>query len=269
MYNRSFNIIFIRILVSPDRFVCWLIRVNYTYRSLQFNASEIELYLNNTLACRTRWLQCRTSATATATRAVSAAGKNTATEFTTTPMATPTLETGSTMSNKATGFIPSPMDRATKEISKREPSMERDILFTNRRKKTIWQNMSAVGNSANPTERVEHTTAMATIMRVTLSVEWEVGSVSLCSTKISNTRVNGETQFFKALENCTVTENCSLRVGFKTGWSTEAGNTNTKMEIISKEFTSKTKNEATVVITLPKAAFLSHSSTPFLPKSPK
>lgn len=133
----------------------------------------------------------------------------------------------------------------------------------------IWQNMSAVGNSANPTERVEHTTAMGTIMRVTLSVEWEVGSVSLCSTKISNTRVNGETQFFKDLENCTVTENFSLRVGFKTGWSTEAGNTNTKMEIISKEFTSKTKNEATVVITLPKAAFLSHSSTPFLPKSPK
>jgi hypothetical protein len=41
------------------------------------------------------------------------------------------------------------------------------------------------------------------------------------------------------------------------------------MEIISKECTSKTKNEATVVITLPKAAFLSHSSTPFLPKSPK
>jgi hypothetical protein len=75
------------------------------------------------------------------------------------------------MSNKATGFIPSPMDRATKEISKREPSMERGILSTNRRKKTIWQNMSAVGNSANPTERVEHTTAMATIMKVTLSVE--------------------------------------------------------------------------------------------------
>jgi hypothetical protein len=41
------------------------------------------------------------------------------------------------------------------------------------------------------------------------------------------------------------------------------------MEIISKECTSKTKNEATVVITLPKAVSLNHSSTPFLPKSPK